>query len=172
MQALIVFMILAGSLHTVTPPQKAAAPDMPGEVAQMMAGERSEVPLLYAHNYLDGGEFYDLEVGSSVLIERTDGSIQKYKVDQVLKTWAQSTDIASGGSNMLLESAEGREMHITEWISELGRPEGSVVLVTCYAARSVSGEFGPSTGRLFIRLIPVESFPVEMIHRTISFRGI
>lgn len=55
--------------------------------------------IVYGHNYLDGGEFYSLDMGDNVAVYFVDGSAKVYAVTDVQAYAAQSTELANTGED-------------------------------------------------------------------------
>lgn len=146
---ILIFILLAGKLLTVTAPQSIAAPEQEGLLAQMPNGQTT---LVYAHSNLSGTLFYDLKVGDTITAYYGDGTTKTFKVVTTGIHIAQSTEIAKGGGNFDLR-VENNWMKLTDVTNMYSTPNG-ITLITCYSANK---GHAVTTGRLFLELIPVES---------------
>jgi hypothetical protein len=100
--------------------------------------------LIYAHNYLSGVEFYNLEIGEIVTAYYSDGSTKEF---QVIKKDAY----AFGNSDDKLEMRVDQQwIEMGKVINMYSAPD-SITLFTCYP------EDGQTTGRLFVELNPLEN---------------
>ncbi len=103
--------------------------------------------IVYGHNYLDGGEFYRLDMSDKVAVYFADGSAKVYTVTDVQAYAAQSTELANTGEDFPLRVGD-KWMTVTQVIDSLSF-DGSIVLITCYPAKGIT------TGRLFVQLTEV-----------------
>ena len=104
--------------------------------------------IVYGHNYLDGGEFYRLDMGDNVAVYFVDGSAKVYTVTDVQAYAAQSTKLASTGEDFPLRVGSEWQT-VTQVIDGLSF-DGTIVLITCYP------RIGQVTGRLFVQLTEVK----------------
>ena len=144
---LLVYLILAGKLLTVTAPQSIAAPDEIGALAQMNSDQSTFV---YAHSDLSGTLFYDLQADDTVTAIYNDGSTQLFEVREVNAYAAKSNIIARSGGDFDLRVGS-QWIPITGVMAMMSTP-GGITLITCYAG---DRGFGIVTGRLFVELVPV-----------------
>ncbi len=144
---LLIFLILAGKLLTVTAPQSIAAPNEIGVLAQMYANETTVV---YAHSNLSGTLFYDLAAGDTITAIYSDGSVQAFEVVDAGAYAARSTTIAQGEGDFDLR-VNASWMPISDVMAMYSAPDG-ITLFTCYAA---SKGLDVVTGRLFVELVPI-----------------
>lgn len=105
--------------------------------------------LVYAHENLAGGEFYELQDGDNVTAVFTDGTSALYEVETTAVYIARSTDMASNGGDF-----EVRLNNTGEWLMISGvigkySKKSNIVLMTCFGGNV-------TTGRLFVRLVEVE----------------
>jgi hypothetical protein len=59
--------------------------EQPGTATQFQMADRYGVIGLLAHNYLSGGEFFSLVEGLQVLLVNGDGSLQKYRITEIVE---------------------------------------------------------------------------------------
>lgn len=59
--------------------------EQPGTATQFQLADRYGVIGLLAHNYLSGGEFFNLVEGLQVLLVNGDGSLQKYHITEIVE---------------------------------------------------------------------------------------
>lgn len=144
---LLIFLILAGKLLTVTAPQSIAAPNEIGVVAQMQSVQTT---IVYAHSNLSGTLFYDLKKDDTITAFYSDGSTQKFEVVDVGAYAARSTTLAQSGGNFDLQ-VNTTWMPLSDVMAMYSAP-GGITLMTCYAANK---GFDVVTGRLFVELVPV-----------------
>lgn len=108
-----------------------------------MAAQYGTVALL-AHNYLLGGQFFDINVGKVLNLVYGDGHVQAYRVVEVLEYQALSPN--SPYSDFVdLNDPTGSRISVNNLFYKVYAQEGKLVLQTCIEA---NGE--PSWGRLFI----------------------
>lgn len=145
---LLIYLILASKLLTVTAPQSIAAPSEVGVLAQMYSDQSTFV---YAHSDLSGSMFYDLRLGDKITAIYNDGSTQVFEVREVNAYAAKSNIIARSGGDFDLRVGS-QWIPITGVMAMMSTP-GGITLLTCYAG---DRGFGIVTGRLFVELVPVE----------------
>ena len=145
---LLILLLIAGNLFTVTLPQSVAAPVEAGVLAQM---ENYGTTLVYGHS--DLVPFYDLAVGDVVQAIYADGSTKNYQVTQIGHYIAKSTEIAKQDGNLLLRIGRFEWMPMMQLILEQYSTVGGITFVTCYSA--LNGHAAP-TGRMFLELVPME----------------
>jgi len=121
---------------------------MPGVVTSFQQAEILGSTGLIAHNYLSGGEFFDLQIGDSIAISaKQENDTLEYRVVAVEQYQAlQPTSIHSRFLN--LESGENISAHqLSQHI--YGR-EGHLILQTC-----IENDGNLEWGRLFVIAEPV-----------------
>jgi len=143
----MILIYLAGQLLRVSAPQAVAAPDAAGMLAQFYGGQTTFV---YAHSYLSGTLFYDLDEGETVTAYYSDGSHADFEVTDIGAYTARSTTIAAGGGDFKLD-VDDQWVKITDVMKMYAAP-GGITFATCYA---VDKGLGVVTGRLFVETRPV-----------------
>lgn len=105
--------------------------------------------LVYAHENLAGGEFYELQDGDNVTAVFTDGTSALYEVAFYGIYIARSTVTAKGGGDFEVRlNNQGEWLMISDVITQ-HNTKGSILLYTCFGGNV-------TTGRLFVRLVEVE----------------
>jgi len=131
----IIALILTASMLIVSP------------TANLSSLQFDNSAIVYGHNYLDGGEFYNLDLNDNVAVYFADGSAKVYEVTDVQAYAAKSTTLAKTGTDFPLRV--GSEWYTVTQVIERLSFDGSIVLVTCYPQKGIV------TGRLFIQLTEV-----------------
>ncbi|MBI5964930.1 MAG: hypothetical protein HY863_15735 [Chloroflexi bacterium] len=144
---LLIYLILAGKLLTVSAPQSIAAPNEIGVLAQMQSVQTT---IVYAHSNLSGTLFYDLADGDTITAIYSDGSAREFEVVDTGAYAARSTTIAQGGGDIDLR-VDYTWRRLTE-VMAMYSASGGITLFTCYGA---DNGFQVTTGRLFVELIPM-----------------
>jgi len=113
-----------------------------------MASEYGSIGLL-AHNYLSGGSFSKLSIGSEIILVYGDGKTTKYQVTAIRKYQALSpTNVYSRFINL---DKPNVTFSSDEVINENYGSRGKLILQTC-----ISNDGNLAWGRLFIIASPVE----------------
>lgn len=98
---------------------------------------------IYAHNYLSGSEFYDLEVGEIVIAYYSDGSTKNFEV-------SRKDAYAFGNLKDVWDMRVDQQWIEIDDVINMYSAHDEITLFTCYP------EFGQTTGRLFLNLKPQE----------------
>jgi hypothetical protein len=101
---------------------------------------------LLAHNYLSGGSFSKIGVGTEIALVYGDGSVKKYQVNSVKKFQALSP--TDPYSNFISLDNPDKTLSSTDLFNQT-YGDGGLVLQTC-----ISKDGNPSWGRLFIMASP------------------
>lgn len=100
--------------------------------------------LIYAHNYLSGAEFYNLDIGEIVTAYYSDGSTKEF---EVVKKDAYAFGNPVNKSELRVDY---QWVEMGKVISMYSAPD-SITLFTCYP------EDGQTTGRLLVELSPYQT---------------
>ncbi|MHB0923011.1 MAG: hypothetical protein ACYC3H_03475 [Bellilinea sp.] len=148
--------------------QPASAPGFVSTEAEIatqfaMAAQYGSIALL-AHNYLLGGQFFDVDMGEVLALVYGDGHIQTYRVVEVMEYQALSPN--SPYSDFVdLKDPTGQRISVTSLFYAVYAQEGKLVLQTCIEA---NGE--PSWGRLFIIAQPEEINIMLVLPRNLALK--
>ncbi|MHB1481102.1 MAG: hypothetical protein ACYCXH_02155 [Bellilinea sp.] len=148
--------------------QPASAPGFVSTEAEIatqfaMATQYGSIALL-AHNYLLGGQFFDVDMGEVLALVYGDGHIQTYRVVEVMEYQALSPN--SPYSDFVdLKDPTGQRISVTSLFYAVYAQEGKLVLQTCIEA---NGE--PSWGRLFIIAQPEEIKILQVLPRNLALK--
>ncbi|MHB8192399.1 MAG: hypothetical protein ACYDGL_03875 [Bellilinea sp.] len=148
--------------------QPASAPGFVSTEAEIatqfaMAAQYGSIALL-AHNYLLGGQFFDVDMGGVLALVYGDGHIQTYRVVEVMEYQALSPN--SPYSDFVdLKDPTGQRISVTSLFYAVYAQEGKLVLQTCIEA---NGE--PSWGRLFIIAQPEEIKILQVLPRNLALK--
>lgn len=94
---------------------------------------------IYAHNYLAGAEFYDLEIGETIIAFYSDGSTKEFQV-------ANHDEFSFGNPDDELALRVNYQWMDIDSVVKLYSSPDTLTLATCFPAQ------GQMTGRLYIRL--------------------
>ena len=115
----------------------------PEVVTQFGSAAKYNSQGLLAHNYLAGKHFYSLQKGQEVILVFGDGSIRRYKIDEILSYQALSPEDVY--SHFVPLQGQRNQMTSTDLFYQTYGKGDNLVLQTCIQVGSE-----PSWGRLFV----------------------